>query len=352
MEGNKDEALRCVGFAVEAIVAGNRERALRFIRIARRLDRNLPVSVLLDQCDKLGLGPEEAPAEKKPLDDESNKEPGPGKYDGGSDAGKKKYGEEHVQLIGQIKRTRDYYALLGLEKGCSLEEIKKAYRKLSLRVHPDKNKAPGAEEAFKKVSKAFKCLSDDGSRRQYDQTGFVEEFEHNQRRNVRRRRRRTGNDLFGDDFDPDEIFRGFFRQEDPFRTSHVYRTGRAGGYRREDSDVGGFSLMVLLQILPFLIILLLSYLPFTEPEYSLFKNYAFEVSKATEKHGVEFFVKSSAFDNNYPPGSPARANIEDIVIKDYKSMLFRYCHIERQRRQWNKNLPTPNCNKLQNLGVA
>ncbi|KAF7851501.1 hypothetical protein BT93_L3786 [Corymbia citriodora subsp. variegata] len=354
MDGNKDEALRCVGIAEEAIAVGNRERALRFIKIAQRLDRHLPVSVLLEQCEKLNFGSEETPAKKKCLDDdESNKEMGSGECKEGSDAGKRKYGEEHVQLIGQIKRTGDYYALLGLEKACSSEEIKKAYRKLSLKVHPDKNKAPGAEEAFKKVSKAFKCLSDDGSRRQYDQIGFVEEFEHNQQHNVRRRRRRrTGNDLFDDDFDPDEIFRAFFRERDSFRTSHVYRTGGAGGYRREDSDVGGFSLMVLLQIVPFLIILLLAYMPFTEPEYSLIKNYTFEVSKATEKHGVEFFVKSSAFDNNYPPGSPARANIEDNVIKDYKSMLWRYCNIERQRRQWNRNLPTPNCNKLQNFGVA
>lgn len=353
MDGNKDEALRCVAFAEEAIAAGNKERALRFIKIARRLDRNLPVAALLDRCDKLDFGSEGTPAEEESRDDGSNKEPGSGKCEEGSDAGKKKYGEEHVQLIGQIKRTGDYYALLGLEKACSSEEIKRAYRKLSLKVHPDKNKAPGAEEAFKKVSKAFKCLSDDGSRRRYDQTGFVEEFEYNQRPNARRRRRRrTGNDLFDDDFDPDEIFRAFFRERDPHRTSHVYRSGGVGGYRREDSDVGGFSLMVLLQILPFLIILLLAYMPFTEPEYSLFKNYSYEVSKATENHGVEFFVKSSAFDNNYPPGSPARANIEDNVIKDYKSMLWRYCHIEMQRRQWNKNLPTPNCKKLHNFGIA
>ncbi|KAI3414982.1 J domain-containing protein [Psidium guajava] len=348
MDSNKGEALRCRGFAEEAIAAGNKERALRFIKIARRLDCNLPVAELLDRCDKLNFGSEETSTEC----DKSNKEPGSGKYDEASNAGKRKFSEEHVQLIGQIKRTRDYYALLGLERACSLEEIKKAYRKLSLKVHPDKNKAPGAEEAFKKVSKAFKCLSDDGSRRQYDHTGFVEEFEYNQRHNARQRRRRAGNDLFDDDFDPEEIFRAFFRQGEPFRTYHVYRTGGAGGYRREDSDVGGFSLMVLLQMLPFLIILLLAYLPFTEPEYSLFKNYTYEVSKATEKHGVEFFVKSSAFDNSYPPGSPARANIEDNVIKDYKNMLWRYCHIEMQRRQWNKNLPTPNCNKLRNFAIA
>lgn len=90
------------------------------------------------------------------------------------------YTEEKLQLIMKIKRSKDYYEILGLEKSCSVEEIRKAYRKLSLKVHPDKNKAPGSEEAFKKVSKAFKCLSNDDSRTKYDQAGLVEEFECNQ----------------------------------------------------------------------------------------------------------------------------------------------------------------------------
>lgn len=88
-----------------------------------------------------------------------------------------------------IKSKKDYYAIFGLEKGCSVEEIRKAYRKLSLKIHPDKNKAPGSEEAFKKVSKAFKCLSDDDSRSRYDETGLVEEFEFDQQYNLRRRRK-------------------------------------------------------------------------------------------------------------------------------------------------------------------
>ena len=49
--------------------------------------------------------------------------------------------------------TKDYYQILGLTKGgCSEEDIKKAYKKTSLKVHPDKNRYPKAEEAFKKVA--------------------------------------------------------------------------------------------------------------------------------------------------------------------------------------------------------
>ncbi|CAA2985915.1 chaperone dnaJ 49 [Olea europaea subsp. europaea] len=352
MDGNKDEALRCINIAKDAIASGNKQRALKFIGIARRLNHNLHVDDLLAKCENLdsssSSGPSNNVSNANGLKDKTRRV-----NSNEVQNGERNYTEEHVQLIRQIKSKMDYYAVLGVEKRCSMEDIRKAYRKLSLKVHPDKNKAPGSEEAFKKVSKAFKCLSDDDSRRQYDHTGLVDEFEHNQQYNVRRRRRRTGNDLFDDEFDPDEIFRAFFGQNDMFRNSHVYRTRTAnnGTHQREDLGSNGPNLMLLLQLLPFLIIILLAYLPFSEPEYSLQRNYSYQFKKTTEKHGVEFFVKSPEFDKNYPYGSPGRDDIENNVIKDYKHTLRRYCHMEMQRRQWNRNFPTPHCDKLESFAA-
>ncbi|CAN6611279.1 hypothetical protein TRVA0_004S03862 [Trichomonascus vanleenenianus] len=65
----------------------------------------------------------------------------------------------------------DYYAILDIEKPSSEVEIRKSYRKLALIMHPDKNSAPGADEAFKLVSKAFQVLSDPDKKRIFDQTG-------------------------------------------------------------------------------------------------------------------------------------------------------------------------------------
>ena len=66
---------------------------------------------------------------------------------------------------------RDYYEVLGLSKGASADEIKKAYRKLSKQYHPDLNKEEGAEAKFKEIAEAYEVLSDDQKRARYDQFG-------------------------------------------------------------------------------------------------------------------------------------------------------------------------------------
>ncbi|KAK3873421.1 hypothetical protein Pcinc_021554 [Petrolisthes cinctipes] len=66
---------------------------------------------------------------------------------------------------------KDYYKILGLSKGSSEEDIKKAYRKMALKYHPDKNKSPDAEEKFKLVAEAYEVLSDKKKRDIYDQYG-------------------------------------------------------------------------------------------------------------------------------------------------------------------------------------
>ncbi|XP_043940483.1 dnaJ homolog subfamily B member 1 [Protopterus annectens] len=66
---------------------------------------------------------------------------------------------------------KDYYKILGIQKGSSDEEIKKAYRKQALKYHPDKNKSPGAEEKFKEIAEAYDVLSDQKKRDIYDKYG-------------------------------------------------------------------------------------------------------------------------------------------------------------------------------------
>ena len=114
-----------------------------------------------------------------------------------------------------MAEKRDYYEVLGVSKNASKDEIKDTYRKLALQFHPDRNKAPDAEEKFKEISEAYAVLSDDEKRQQYDTLGHPG-FD----------QRYTSEDIFrGADFS--SIFRdiGF---GDLFRT--VFGGGFGGGF--------------------------------------------------------------------------------------------------------------------------
>jgi molecular chaperone DnaJ len=66
---------------------------------------------------------------------------------------------------------RDYYEVLGVQRGASQEEIKKAFRRLARQYHPDVNREPGAAEVFKEINEAYEVLSDPDKRAMYDRFG-------------------------------------------------------------------------------------------------------------------------------------------------------------------------------------
>jgi molecular chaperone DnaJ len=72
-----------------------------------------------------------------------------------------------------LANKRDYYEVLGVERGASADDIKKAFRKLAFQYHPDRNKEADAEEKFKEVSEAYAVLSDAEKRQQYDTFGHA-----------------------------------------------------------------------------------------------------------------------------------------------------------------------------------
>lgn len=82
---------------------------------------------------------------------------------------------ESDAMCQEILNNSDFYSILGLTKDCNEEEIKRAYKKLIVKVHPDKNKSEHAHEAFKKVSLAYQTVSDPKKRELYDQFGTADE---------------------------------------------------------------------------------------------------------------------------------------------------------------------------------
>lgn len=71
--------------------------------------------------------------------------------------------------------TSDYYKILNLSKNCTKEDIKKNYKQLALKWHPDRNKTNKevAEEKFKKISEAYEVLIDDSKRHEYDNNSII-----------------------------------------------------------------------------------------------------------------------------------------------------------------------------------
>lgn len=99
-----------------------------------------------------------------------------------------------------ILNKKDYYEILGLTTDASEEEIRKSYKKLAIKFHPDKNKSKYASDAFKKISHSFTVLSNKEKKENYDKYGTEEEMISKSHAN---------NDYYTDDVDPFVIFSAF-----------------------------------------------------------------------------------------------------------------------------------------------
>ncbi|XP_039125246.1 chaperone protein dnaJ 49-like [Dioscorea cayenensis subsp. rotundata] len=367
MDGNKDDALKCLRIGKVALESGDKGRALKFLSKAHRLDPSLPIDELLsaalggesqdESSSSNGVNPSDAP----PAEEAGNTDSAFASTASSSTTARTRISsngsaargctQEQIAIVREIKKQKDFYKILDLERNCTIEDVRKAYRKISLKVHPDKNSAPGSDEAFKAVSKAFQCLSNEESRKRYDLVGS-EELNYGVGRPAARNNYHGFNGFYESDFDADEIFRNFFfgggpMQTTPFGTFH-FRTGGMGRHTANEmhGGGGGSNLRILIQILPVILLLLLNFLPSSEPVYSLSQSYQHDYKVETPR-GVPYYVKRDKFEKDYPYQSSERLALEKRIEREYIGILSQNCRVELQRQRWGLSYETPYCDMLQ-----
>ena len=164
---NDGEGEKCIAIAKCAWEAGDKEKALKWVHKSIRLYPSDEAKALAayythtapstnNTGKSAGLSKTTANSARSSAAAGSSSSPR---------AQKPTYTAEQEQLAASIVRAKDHYSVLGLQRDATDAQIKSAYRKMAVKIHPDKNTAPSAEEAFKKVNAANECLSDASRRR-------------------------------------------------------------------------------------------------------------------------------------------------------------------------------------------
>ncbi|XP_022646912.1 dnaJ homolog subfamily B member 14-like isoform X2 [Varroa jacobsoni] len=382
MESNREDALQAIRVAKKALQDGDQEKAKRLLQKSIRLcptdcAKELLASLVKDndQENQPNDGDAGSPRSKH----RNGAGEGTQKTDGaknsasrGASPARAEYTPEQAEAVKRITKCKNYYEVLEVEKESFAEsELKKKYRKLALLVHPDKNCAPGAAEAFKKVGNAYGVLSDNRKKAEYD-ANLNRPIDSN----------RGGN--YGDyntthfetsaDITPEELFNVFFGGGS-FAFEGVNRRRRQAYHHRQNfhhhhqqqqgSETGQTSL--ILQTLPILVLLgmsLLSSFLAQDPPYSLIQSSKYPHERVTMKFKVPYFVQDG-FSRDFNRNSILR--LEEQIEAEFIINLRHSCFRERQNRDamlWRarhtgnsiwatraKEVGVPSCDRLADLHV-
>lgn len=321
--------------------------------------------------------------------------------------------EKAVIRVMKLKIT-DYYGHLMIERSCTSIEIKKAYKKQALVVHPDKNHAPQSDEAFKRVSKAFKVLSDDTKRKIYDQTGADPDARGGMPGGGGGFARpppgfgtspfNTGSARFGNAFPADDIFTQFFGPAGAASAggpgfqfqfadggdifSQLFGDalfGNAGGRRQQrqrqqaqaeardqasEKFTSYFSLIIIIAVL--VLPSLLGSLFGSGDSASKVPQFKFNPAKPylqerfTPKYDIPFYVNPKDMDSMEPN---KLKKLDNIAEQSYVNSMNNLCRNEYMAQQVEmqdsigffftdsdrydaaKNMPLPHCDILKKLGI-
>ena len=296
----------------------------------------------------------------------------------------------------------DYYEILKIEKTANDNEIKKSYRKLAVRLHPDKNSHPRAAEAFKHINKAWEVLSDPSKRKIFDQTGVDPDSKYAGVPEPGMGSMRTGPfarttafSNFDNAFEQD-IFNLFFGGSAFPSGGTTYSFGNNGGFTftsfGDDAFFGGPSmrqrqqrhrrthqpeqqesyLSVIKQFLPiilfFLITLLSMFFSDAESEYSFRRSADYSIKRTTPKYNIPFYVQKGFLEKkkwNKRQLDKFDLKVEYAYVKDKREKCSRqqmiknnmiedaygWFYTDQTRLNAAENMPMPDCDALKHINL-
>jgi DnaJ family protein B protein 12 len=300
---NKDEAERCRDIAARALRQEQYDRAVKFFKKSLSLYPLPGVDALLAQAERLAANNSGGSGNAAPRTGEStttgnsgSSRPSTPASTASIGASGRSYTPDQEEIVKKILRSKEggrgaHYRVLGVSQDATENDLKKAYRKMALKLHPDKNSAPHADEAFKAVGLAYATLSDTQKRSIYDRYG--EEDPDNRGGGMRPGGGGMGRGGMhfrpGQEVNPEDIFNMFFGGGMPggahmrggpgvhfasagfggprggFQGAQARRQG-GGGQRQPEAEASPWQSFV--QLIPFLLIMVLSFMNMSDSSYT------------------------------------------------------------------------------------
>jgi len=443
MESNKDEALKCLAIAQRRRDAGDLPGARRFCQKSLALFSTPEATKLLNAIETDTASADSAEASSssssagsssgssQPFASATEAHPsasgtrhrhtgsaagsGPkanGNAAKGAEEKQRDYTPDQAAVVKRVRASKvtEYYEILSVKKDCEEAEIKKAYRKLALSLHPDKNGAPGADEAFKLVSKAFQVLSDPQKRAAYDQHGSDPESRFSGMSSAGRAPPgfATTNGFRGGGFEgeisPEDLFNMFFgggggQFGGGFGGGPVFSASFGpGGFRttgvrtnmRQAPPQAAEQRSTFFQLLPLILLFAVSFLNFLpslfgtpatpDPRFSFSPSMRYNMERQTGGLGIKYHVNSGEFSghpvaaelarNGNKPGpelSRFEKTVEQVFTQDLYSQCQRGLDVKQRKRDqelglfglgtdWEKVKrieaePVPSCEQLKSMGL-
>ncbi|KAJ3186742.1 hypothetical protein HDU85_007562 [Gaertneriomyces sp. JEL0708] len=388
MSMNKDEALRCLQISKEKSKAGDTEKAIKFAKKSLALCETSEGREWMTFLSSRGSAPSSTSSSTQAsATGATPRHRGAAKAEESTSASRP-YTPEQVEGIKRIKACKakgDLYAVLGLEKGSTDVEIKKAYRKLALQFHPDKCGAPGTDDAFKAIGHAFAVLGDADKKANYDRFGIDSEASPSSGGGGVPRG--FGRSPFETEITPEELFNMFFNgggfpgagvRMHSFTPGQNFRHQQFRRHPRAQAAAEP-QLQQFIQLLP---VLLLFFFPLLssllgglfssgqpDPDFSFVASRTYNLPRNTQPRDVSYYVNDRAWNRWGGDQHPEKVRRYDRgVEKEWHRNLQHLCAQEQDRKAFRiqqahgwfsvdaeklkaaQEMKTPHCDRLRSWG--